>query len=56
MMEERHKNRGKAFGAERNELGHLAGDEVLTEVGRRLKSEMRIYDAVGGYGAGSSWT
>ena len=33
-----------------DELGHLAGDEVLTEVGRRLKAEMRTYHDVGRYG------
>jgi diguanylate cyclase (GGDEF)-like protein len=30
--------------------GHQAGDEVLREVARRMKSEMRNYDAVGRYG------
>jgi diguanylate cyclase (GGDEF)-like protein len=33
-----------------DELGHLAGDEVLAEVGRLLRSELRTYDAVGRYG------
>ena len=33
-----------------DELGHLAGDEVLTEVGKRLKLAMRSYDGVGRYG------
>jgi diguanylate cyclase (GGDEF)-like protein len=33
-----------------DELGHLAGDEVLAEVGKRLRSELRTYDAVGRYG------
>lgn len=33
-----------------DELGHLAGDEVLTEVGRRLGLEKRGYDGIGRYG------
>lgn len=33
-----------------DELGHLAGDEVLAELARRLKSEMRSYDSAGRYG------
>jgi diguanylate cyclase (GGDEF)-like protein len=31
-------------------LGHVAGDEVLKEVGQRLKSDLRPYDIVGRYG------
>jgi diguanylate cyclase (GGDEF)-like protein len=31
-------------------LGHLAGDAVLREVARRMKSAVRRYDAVGRYG------
>ena len=30
--------------------GHLAGDEVLRETGRRLKAAVRQYDSVGRYG------
>jgi len=30
--------------------GHLFGDEVLREVGRRLRAKLRVYDAVGRYG------
>jgi diguanylate cyclase (GGDEF)-like protein len=30
--------------------GHLAGDDVLREVTRRMQSEIRPYDAVGRYG------
>jgi two-component system, cell cycle response regulator len=33
-----------------DELGHLAGDDMLNQVGRRLKSKLRTYDAVGRYG------
>jgi len=31
-------------------MGHPAGDEVLKEVGRRLKQDLRPYDMVGRYG------
>jgi len=31
-------------------FGHLAGDAVLVEVARRIKNDLRIYDAVGRYG------
>ena len=30
--------------------GHLAGDEVLREVARRLRASVRVYDSVGRYG------
>jgi len=30
--------------------GHLFGDEVLREIGRRLRSKLRVYDGVGRYG------
>ena len=33
-----------------DEYGHLAGDEVLREVGRRFSSGIRSYDAAGRYG------
>jgi len=33
-----------------DQLGPLAGDEVVKEVGRRLRSRLRAYDGVGRYG------
>jgi len=33
-----------------DQLGSLAGDEVVKEVGRRLRSRLRAYDGVGRYG------
>ena len=30
--------------------GHLAGDEVLREIARRMRSSVRLYDSVGRYG------
>jgi two-component system, cell cycle response regulator len=30
--------------------GHLAGDEVLREAARRMKSSVRCYDSIGRYG------
>ena len=34
-------------------LGNAAGDEVLKEVARRLKADLRPYDVVGRYGGGT---
>lgn len=31
-------------------LGHLFGDEALREIGKRLRSQLRVYDGVGRYG------
>ncbi len=31
-------------------LGHRFGDEALREIGRRLRAQIRVYDAVGRYG------
>jgi diguanylate cyclase (GGDEF)-like protein len=31
-------------------LGHLSGDQALREIGRRLQSQLRVYDGVGRYG------
>ena len=37
-------------------LGHPAGDAVLAEVARRLKSDLRLYDGPGATAAkSSSW-
>jgi len=38
------------FKAVNEQLGHIAGDEVLIEVGRRLRSQVRPYDLVARYG------
>jgi diguanylate cyclase (GGDEF)-like protein len=33
-----------------DQQGHLAGDEVLREVVRRISNQVRVYDCVGRYG------
>ncbi len=39
-----------SFGSINEVHGHLVGDEVLREVGRRLVKSVRVYDLVGRYG------
>ena len=38
------------FKAVNDQMGHLAGDSVLRELGRRFKKAIRSYDAAGRYG------
>jgi two-component system, cell cycle response regulator len=38
------------FKSVNDSFGHLAGDAVLTEVAKRMKSDLRVYDGVGRYG------
>ena len=38
------------FKAVNDRYGHVTGDAVLCEVGRRMKAVLRDYDAIGRYG------
>ncbi len=52
------------FKSVNDEMGHLFGDEVLKEVGKRFQAKLRLYDFVGRYGGeefllicpGCDWT